>query len=142
MPYIPYRGSASDAYRLFLGRRGSGGSFPLERGAEPGMGPVEGDLDRIRPRPEHLGDLAGGEVGAVPEGHELTGALVEGEDGLLDGELADRLRLEVPRSADVLRQLRDRGPGGVDVVDRAAGDAEEPGDRLALAAVVPVPVSQ
>jgi hypothetical protein len=36
--------------------------------AKAGQGPVEGDLDGVRLQVEELGDLAGGEVGAVAEG--------------------------------------------------------------------------
>src|SRR3954452_20218880 len=64
-----------------------------ERG-EPLADPVEAHLDRALGHPEEVGDRRGGEVGLVPEVHQLALLLGQGVEGLAHAHAPDELVLE------------------------------------------------
>ena len=94
---------------------------------------MERDLDGVHSQAEQLGDLFGGQVGAVAERDELAVAEAEGCHRGLHRQPVD----VVEGAARILGQFVDRlvrqpGRFAVPVGDAAARNSEEPGDRRPL----------
>src|SRR4051812_16432210 len=112
--------------------QGLGGGFALraiagEVLAQACERAMQGDLDRVRPLVEQLGDLAHLEVGAVAERNELAVALAKTGDRSPHGQPLERVRLDVLRGAHVVHLRAHGGPAAKVICDAGARDAEHPG---------------
>ena len=98
---------------------------------------MKGDLDRVRLHSEDLANLSRAEVGAVPQGDQVLGALVEPREHAGHGQPLQRLSLDV-FAGRLVRRLdrRSRRTACQRIVDAATRDPEEPGQSMSSSLVV------
>src|SRR4051794_7241447 len=103
--------------------------------AEPPERAVERDLDGVRLQPEHLADLACGEVGAVTEREQLAFPFVDLGKSRREFRTLGRLVLEIAGRCLIERLAEERRSPQKMIVDAAPGDSDEPRRRLPFARV-------
>ena len=100
------------------------------------------NLHRIRLQAQDLADLAGGEIGAVAQRDQIARTLVEAPHRGGNREPLQGLHFQIFAGGQV-RLMTAFGPGPCHgVVDAAAGDPDQPRQRLPTGRVVALAVAQ